>query len=216
MLLLLICGDIESQPGPYRNIPELKTLCSKRGLKICHINIRGLRGKFDEIKNILSYHKIDILTLNELFLNKEKVKFEIPGFTFIRKDRKKGTGGGVGMFIRTELDFKRLNKFEDEEIESIYVKFQPKSSKPFIVGTIYRPPDSSDYLSKKFETVLSSRLETLEDINKEIIILGDLNIDYLKKDNETIKDFFRINGFVQLIKLPTRVTETTSTLIDVI
>ena len=54
LLLLLVCGDIETQPGPYRNIPELKTLCSKKGLKMRHINIRGLRGKFDEIKNLKS------------------------------------------------------------------------------------------------------------------------------------------------------------------
>jgi len=58
LLFLLVCGDIETQPGPYRSIPELETLCSRRGLKICHINIRGLQGKFDEISNLLTHYKI--------------------------------------------------------------------------------------------------------------------------------------------------------------
>ena len=59
-------------------------------------------------------------------------------------------------------------------------------------------------------------LNDLDKEKKEIIILGDLNVDYLKQDNEPIKQSFQLNGFSQLIKLPTRITETTATLIDVI
>ena len=59
-------------------------------------------------------------------------------------------------------------------------------------------------------------LNDLDKKKKETIILGDLNVDYLKQDNEPIKQSFQLNGFSQLIKLPTRITETTATLIDVI
>ena len=45
---LLLCGDIESQPGPTNN-NEFKTLISKKGIKFCHQNIRGLYGKIDEV-----------------------------------------------------------------------------------------------------------------------------------------------------------------------
>jgi len=190
LLFLLVCGDIETQPGPYRSIPELETLCSRRELKICHINIRGLQGKFDEISNLLTHYKIDILTLNELFINNTKSKFDIPRFTFLRKDRHAGTGGGVGMFIRNELDFQRKQTFENKEIESIFVEIYQKKSKPFTIGTIYRPPDSSKYLSKDFDTTLSNKLKDMENLNEEIIILGDLNVDYLKNDHKAIKYTF--------------------------
>ena len=35
LLLLLLCGDIESQPGPTNN-SEFKTLILKKGIKFCH------------------------------------------------------------------------------------------------------------------------------------------------------------------------------------
>ena len=38
LFLLLLCGDIESQPGPTNN-SEFKTLISKKGIKFCHQNI---------------------------------------------------------------------------------------------------------------------------------------------------------------------------------
>ena len=53
--------------------------------------------------------------------------------------------------------------------------------------------------------------------NKEVIIVGDLNLNYLKSsDHLDIKQTFTVNGYSQLIKKPTRITSTTATLIDVI
>ena len=44
LLLLLLCCNIESQPGPTNN-SEFKTLILKKGIKFCHQNIRGLYEK---------------------------------------------------------------------------------------------------------------------------------------------------------------------------
>ena len=53
--------------------------------------------------------------------------------------------------------------------------------------------------------------------NKETIISGDLNCDYLvPRDHIEIKDIIKINGFKQLITKPTRITNTSRTLIDII
>ena len=53
--------------------------------------------------------------------------------------------------------------------------------------------------------------------SKEVILLGDLNVDYLKpRDNKDIKALFLQNGFTQIISEPTRVTEESKSLIDVI
>ena len=216
LLLLLMCGDIESQPGPVSNIPQLRDICSRRGLTIFHQNIRGLQGKFDEISYFLQNHKIDILTLNELFINNQQLTFSIPGFTFLYKNRKSGTGGGVGIYVRNGIDFVRKTELENDEMESIFIEIRPKSSKTFIIGTIYRPPESSKHLSKNFESILSTNLKDIDNRNTETIIMGDLNVDYLKQNNHSIKNIFQLNGFCQLIKTPTRVTETTATLIDVI
>ena len=52
--------------------------------------------------------------------------------------------------------------------------------------------------SQRTLTVLLARLQTLDNGNKETIIMGDLNVDYLKKDHSEIKDCFKANGKHQL------------------
>ena len=219
LLILLICGDIETNPGPIRNISCLKDLCSKRGLKLLHQNVRGIQGKFDEIKILLQQNKFDIFGMTELFTNKiiPSSTFNIPGFTFLRVDRRNGQGKGVGMYIRNEIYSTRRTDLEDDEYESIWIETRPKNSKPIIFGIIYKPPDTSLHLSEDFNKILSTNLEAIEKENKETIIMGDLNTDYLKEnDHRDIKDIFTKNGYKQILKTPTRVTPTTATLIEVI
>ena len=53
--------------------------------------------------------------------------------------------------------------------------------------------------------------------NKEVIVLGDINCDYLKeKDHRLLKDSLILNGFKQIIQEATSITEHSRTLIDVI
>ena len=61
LFLLLLCGDIESQPGLTNN-SEFKTLISKKGIKFCHQNIRGLYGKIDEVQEILLSYNFNIFS----------------------------------------------------------------------------------------------------------------------------------------------------------
>ena len=87
-LLLLLCDDIESQPGPTK-YSELDT----------HIDIRGLHGKTDEVREILLSYNFDIFTLSETSIseNFHNAFFDIQRYSFIRCDRKSGQGGGVGL-----------------------------------------------------------------------------------------------------------------------
>ena len=105
LLLLLLCGDNESQPGPSNN-SEFKTLISKKGIKFCHQNIRALYGKIDEVQEILLSYNFDIFSLSETSISEDfyNAFFNIRGYSFIRRDRKSGQGGGV-------IDCKRWNRF---------------------------------------------------------------------------------------------------------
>ena len=53
--------------------------------------------------------------------------------------------------------------------------------------------------------------------NKETIIMGDINCDLLNNgDQKEIKYILKGSGMKQIIKSPTRITQTTKTLIDII
>lgn len=85
------------------------------------------------------------------------------------------------------------------------------------MAVLYRPPDSSKHLCKNFTKIIAEKLQLIHNENKETIIIGDINCDYQNPEsNQDIKTLFKINGFKQLVKKPTRITENTSTQIDVI
>ena len=97
-LLLLCCGDVEVNPGPVK----LSTL------SVCHVNIRGLSDtKLRAIKMNLC-GKFDIITLSDTFLGPNtKLDFSVPGFhPIIRRDRPI-FGGGLAVYIREEIVYKR-------------------------------------------------------------------------------------------------------------
>ena len=83
--------------------------------------------------------------------------------------------------------------------------------------SFYRPPNDSKYLVKDFDEQFNDQLMTVSREKKEVIILGDLNSDYLvKNDKVNVKNAITINGFKQLIDKPTRVTKNAKSCIDII
>ena len=80
---------------------------------------------------------------------------------------------------------------------------------------MYSPPNSSIELFEKIETLF----QNLDNERKELILVGDLNCDFIKNaaNNQTKRLIDLINVFqlTQLIKEPTRITDTTATLLDV-
>ena len=87
-----------------------------------------------------------------------------------------------------------------------------KSSKPVILGVVYLPNKNSDFLDELDET-----LYQMETDDKEYIIVGDFNLNVFDpKDKEKINDFCYDHQLSQLVEKPTRVTENSSTCIDLI
>ena len=222
LILLLMCGDVESCPGPESN-DCMKTITSMRGIKLFHQNIRSLFHNFTNLSVIFERYKgIDIMTLSETHItsdtfNDDDTLYQIPGYNFIKRNRQTGPGGGVAIYISADLNWKRRDDLEHDEVECIWIEIFQEKSKSFILGCMYRPPASSEYLSKYFTEVLDKMLMTLTELSKEVILLGDLNSDFLKRNEcKHLKDITTLYGFKQIISKPTRVTETSSTLIDVI
>ena len=79
-------------------------------------------------------------------------------------------------------------------------------SRPFIVVTVYRPPDSSP----DFFIHLENLLKKIDNENKEIYILGDLNCDLIRPnpDHSTkkLKSLLELYQLSQLIDNATRIT----------
>ena len=81
---------------------------------------------------------------------------------------------------------------------------------------MYQSPDSSEYLNKNFLKYFDNVIETVDYENKEAILTGKLNCNYLvHNDHKEIKEILYRDKLKQLIKQPTRTTQTSKTLIDI-
>ena len=88
-----------------RICPELENLTKIKGLKVLHMNIRGLVTNFTKFYEIFeSFRNIDIFGVTETHLQKDVVhNIKIPGYVYINKPWVKGIGGGVGVYILEEI-----------------------------------------------------------------------------------------------------------------
>ena len=98
------------------------------GLNITFWNCQGIRSKRKELELYLNENSIDIIALNETFLNK-KVNFKIQGYDNIRNDRSTGSGGDVaflvkhGLVVNKEFRNADFNIITDNEALAINLEF---------------------------------------------------------------------------------------------
>lgn len=188
-----------------------KPLLSK-GLHFIHCNARSLLPKISELRLIGARTKAAVLCITETWLDNSVTNTEvkIDGYSLLRKDRSR-TGGGVCAYIRGDLAFTQRTDLQQTELEAIWFDILLPKTKPILVGNVYRPPKETDFINK-FE-------ETLCKINPEYetFIFGDFNVCVLHKMAKLCRDYLsllKIFNLKQIITNPTRVTNSSSTLID--
>ena len=174
-------------------------------------------NKFSELKVLLilpENNNLHILGLSETKLKSHKTTdiFKINGFqTPFRKDNDSNGGGGLLVYVKNGINAKRREDLETQHISCLWLEISPAKSKPFLVGSMYRPPDSRVEFNDRFEEFIDSLLNE----DKEFILLGDFNKDLLNIDTEREWGNFTTSlGLTQLVNEPTRVTNTSQTLID--
>ena len=214
-----LTDDVDEQQI-HHELNELRDIISKKGLSVLHQNIRGLGCHISSICEIFaSFKNIDIFSLSETHVKStdDICSLEIRGYDLISKPRNSGDGGGVAAYISQRIPYARRTDLEMSDIECIWLEILLPKAKSFLIGIIYRPPDSSKHLSKNFEQKLDDILSNVSAENKESIITGDINCNYLQKnDHRNIKSIFEGYGYKQLVKSATRICESSKTLIDVI
>ena len=120
------------------------------------------------------------------------------------------------MYISETINYIRRYDLEHDDIEAIWIQINLTNSKPFVLGFVYRPPQSNNDWIHLFNT----RLKLIEDHKLETHFLGDFNINFypdgISNDfsNKAWASTIGKRGFKQLINTPTRVNKLTSSIID--
>nr|XP_022287616.1 uncharacterized protein LOC111100237 isoform X1 [Crassostrea virginica]XP_022287617.1 uncharacterized protein LOC111100237 isoform X1 [Crassostrea virginica]XP_022287618.1 uncharacterized protein LOC111100237 isoform X1 [Crassostrea virginica] len=198
--ILLLSGDVEVNPGPT----------FENALDIIHLNIRSIRNKLDYLNTFI--HDFDIACFTETHLDSSILDDDLTldGFTSIQRKDRNSFGGGVIIYLSSAVSAFRRKDLEPSSIECIWLELDNPTCKYFLC-CLYRPP----HTNSTFWNNLSWSSDGVSEKSDKIIIVGDLNVDFLNIQNtHVIRDILSNNVLVNLISEPTRITNTTRTLID--
>ena len=208
---------------------------NKKSALFLSLNIQSLNSKYDKLKEfILSLVKkgvtIDIIALQETWTIRYPHLIPIPGFQqIVYKNRFKGTGGGVGFYIREGLNAKiidRLSPFHDKLFESLTLDITyttDNQAKHYTVTNIYRsqPPINNMTGQQQFDEFhdkMDSLLNLLSNNNCDAYVFIDSNINLHKINADLQAQSYMTNttnnGFLLTNFRTTRIQNETFSLID--
>ena len=163
------------------------------------------------------------MAISESWLNSrvKNAEVEIDGYSFSRLDRprnmKNEFGGGVCAYMRKTLKskvLKDLSGISDTGFHQLWMQVQHKTLKSFLLCVTYKPPDCNVACFEDFRDRYTQALV----YGLPILVVGDLNCDLLVSSSKsrTLNNLCTSLNMKQLITQPTRVTETSKSLIDII
>ena len=199
---------------------------------IFHINIRSIRNNIEKLKLFLTMIKysFDIVALSETWVEDEDstCDYDIDGYTAIYQNRPNRERGGVCIYINDlSYDFQLLPSlsFRDKYNNILTIKITPKfkhdinknkqTIRQKIITVCYRSPDTmNNYFIPNMTTIFTNIHKT----NKPSYIVGDMNYNIINLNHHLpTQDYHALltaHMYQQVITKPTRVTDTTATLID--
>jgi hypothetical protein len=212
------CSD--SSKTTTTPLEELSIPQYGRGIKIAHINIRDLmsKSKLHDMRTILHIHNYDVFVITESWLwkNISDDEIQIPGYQMLRTDRPNirtynKRGGGILTYVKEEYKIKQNNSFSyPEKVQSIQFDISKQFIKPILFIALYRVSETPTRFIEELESEITNNRES------EIYVIGDLNINQLSFKDNTLRPLMHRTSMKQSIKEPARITEESSSLIDVI
>ena len=195
-------------------------------LTILQLNIRSLLAHQTDLKLLLNLlnkkkTKVDAVLLCKTFLTKQTNQLvNIPGYVLINKNRTNSRGGGVAILLKDNIPYKKqddITTMIEKEVESVYVKIMCRNGTKSLLGSLYRAPNTNGKLFSEHVVEVLSRVKSRTP-NMEIVLGMDHNHDLLKSDThkqmEEFLDLMVNSEMWSTITRPTRVTQTSATIID--
>lgn len=203
---------------------EFISLLSDKHRSLVHFNARSLRKNHDNISDFIhsTRHPFSFICISETWLSDDDA--DLYGFTSYKSEychRASDAHGGSAIFISPGINYSRRTDLSIAipYCESIWIEIQQPhfthNENNLILASIYRSPSSS---LTQFLSALETILNNLSLEHKNILLVGDININLLdSQSNSTIayNDCLLGYGLMCLIDSYTRSnTRGTNTLLD--
>ena len=206
----------------YYSVKKFKKQKFKPNFSLFHLNIASLQYHIDDLKLLITSleHDFDIISISETKIKKNcppTVDINIPNYQYEHTPTEAEKGGTL-IYIANKYTYRPrtdLEIYQPKTLESTFIEVVNPKGKNTIIGNIYRHPNISN---EAFNDIMKPTLERLSKEKKPCFITGDFNINLLtiNKDSSVDKFFDNLTDkqFMPLITIPTRITNTSKTLID--
>ena len=138
------------------------------GLNILLWNCQGIRPKRKELELYLKENSIDIIALNETFLDK-KLNFRISGYGTIRNDRSTGQREGVAFLVKhglvTNKEYRNSDFSIITENEALAINLELSDNQNLTLATIYCPNGNPNF----------SLFQSINNLSTDVMFVGDFN-----------------------------------------
>ena len=182
---------------------------------VLHLNIRSLSNHFNELVSLIHEYTVTpiAICLSETWLKSipDPSIFKLQGYQKPLSVAKVNKASGVVVYIDERFSYKELDI--ETTIENITIQLSGKRSEKILLCCLYNSPSvHKDNSLNDIDTILTE----LNNHTEKAIILGDMNFDLLKNTSSNLKytDVLMSNGYVQLVKKPTREIQECVSLID--
>ena len=194
-----------------------------KGTNFLHMNINSLSYHFDDLHTLLSQLSVnfDIIGITETHLRTHSLSttnINLHGYS-IEHTPTESTKGGSLLYINNNINYicrNDLQIYKKKQLETTFIEIINPNGKNIIVGCIYRHPCME--VSEFNDYYLHELLTKLNKEKKQIVLMGDFNIDILKYDNNSdssnFLDNMYTNSLIPYITAPSRITTRSKTLID--
>jgi hypothetical protein len=194
------------------NATNVKSRETQKTFKIMLVNIQSIKNKFNILKAHIISKKYDLIAITETWINTKSGDFlgeyVINGYKMIAKDRSNRRGGGVLLYVRDHILYKKIDiGNEIDNIDKVGIEIKNDENKKIIIALYYRPPAQSDETDRQ----IIRDFEQLNEQCSDLIILGDFNLPcrkwgerYQSNTGKMLYEYINDSGLEQLITKPTR------------
>ena len=210
----------------YLSLGMIMSKPTKKCLRTAFLNCCGIMSSLENISLLLPDHKIDVFGACETFLNEQSSELaHINGYKSLFKHRIGRQRGGLAFFVNDSIPVREVNDYdylyEEMAFEFFAIELDLSPSK-VLCCVLYRPPSSA---AKQFVEKFDELSSLMTQRKCKLMMLGDFNIDIsnVHRDvnsmlsNNVAVDFVTIcmsAGLLPTCRIPTRITESSASLID--